>query len=301
MPGFRESDLLRSIAERSRDLAGLHDAIEVGPGDDCAVLRARGHLLLTVDQLVVGRHVDEHASIDQIARKAIARSVSDIAAMGGSPCWALATALLPAGYRHADGLFDAMASWARSWHCPLVGGDIASGPGPLALTVTVAGVPHAARGPVLRSQARAGDGVYVTGSIGNSLASGWHIDFEPRIAEGDWLCEALGERLGAMIDLSDGLGRDAGRLAEASGVSIELDGARIPLRGGAVDVLTAAGEGEDHELLFTARGEVPGVCPATGTPITRIGSVSPRGRQGSTCTLVVDGRAIDASELGFDH
>lgn len=297
MPGFRESDLLRSIAERSRDLAQQHHAIEVGPGDDCAVVRVEGSVLLTVDQLVVGRHVDESASVEQIARKAIARSVSDIAAMGGRPTWALATGLLPAGYQHADALFDAMSRWARSWRCPLVGGDIASGPGPLALTVTVAGVPHAVRGPVLRSQARVGDGVYVTGSIGNSFDSGWHIAFEPRIDEGDWLCEALGDRLGAMIDLSDGLGRDAGRVAEASGVAIEIDGALVPLRAGARDALAAAGEGEDHELLFTARGEVPDRCPATGTPVTRIGSVA----EGSGCMLLVDGARMDARELGFDH
>ena len=100
---MRESDLLQHIARRSADLHGLSGAfgeIVTGPGDDCAVVRtAAGDLLLiTVDQVVEGRHFAPDMPLDLIARKAVARSVSDIAAMGGVPAWGLATGLLPSGY-----------------------------------------------------------------------------------------------------------------------------------------------------------------------------------------------------------
>ena len=141
---MRESELHAHIAARSIGLvAGGGYEIVVGPGDDCAVLRSpKGEIsLLTVDQLVEGRHFTPETSIDLIARKAIARSVSDIAAMGGTPVWSLASGTLPKDYRHANELFDAMSRWAKHWQCPLVGGDIASHNDPnhpLTISVTVA-------------------------------------------------------------------------------------------------------------------------------------------------------------------
>lgn len=304
---MRESELHRRIAQRSLGMERSFDAVELGPGDDCAIVRTAGALLVTVDQLVVGRHVEPGTPIERIGRKAIARSVSDIAAMAGTPVWAVATGLLPTDFAEADALFEAMADAANSLGCPLVGGDIATSPAaasesaPLSLTVTVAGAVHAVRGAVLRSGARPGDGVYVTGSIGNSLASGWHLDFEPRAAEAAQLAHTLGDRLSAMIDISDGLGRDAGRIAEASGVGIIIESSAIPLRDGASDPVEAAGDGEDYELLFTASGDVPAVCSGidttTETPITRIGRVV----EGAGCVIEVGGKRIDACELGWDH
>lgn len=300
---MRESELLSHILHRSADLHGS-GAIVVGPGDDCAVLAPGGNarLLLTIDQLVESRHYAPGTPIDLIARKAVARSVSDIAAMGGTPRAGLATACLPPGFDRANELFDRMAHWARRYGAPLAGGDIAAfspeRPGPLVLTVTIVGAPHAARGPVLRSEARPGDSVYITGRAGNSFASGRHLSFEPRLAEGAWLCEALGDRLGAMIDVSDGVGRDAGRLAAMSAAAIELDEAAIPLHADVRDPRAALSDGEDYELLFTARGDVPNACPATGTPITRIGRVT----GGAGCTILLrDGSRADASTLGWDH
>lgn len=297
---MRESELLAHIAARSADLSG-RGVVVVGPGDDAAVLRLEGQTLVTVDHLVAGRHFDpQTTSIDQIARKAIARSVSDIAAMGGLPTSGLATGCLPEGFRHGNELFDRMAHWARSYGCPLVGGDIATSDGPLVLTVVVMGQAHATRGPVLRSEARAGDAVYVTGRIGGSLISGRHLSFQPRIAEARWLADRLGAALGAMIDLSDGLGRDGGRIAHASGVRIELRATDIPLHGDAGGWAAAAGEGEDYELLFTApEGSVlPRTVPETGVELTRIGRVA----AGAGCVIVDEsGAETDACELGWDH
>lgn len=310
---MRELDLLSRIYDRSRDLSGSFPQVLVGPGDDCAVIAAGGgQLLLKVDQLIEGRHFVRGTALDLIARKAIARAVSDIAAMAGTPTAALAAATLPRNFpqERADQLFDAASRWARHFGCPLVGGDIASFAGadaPIALSITIVGTPHAARGPVLRSTAREGDSVYLTGAIGGSFdkatGGGRHLTFEPRLVEARWLADVLGRDLHAMLDISDGLGIDTGRLGAASGLAIELAGESIPLNGppGTDAILQALSAGEDYELLFTAPASraIPSACPLTSTPITRIGRSTPGT---STCTLVLpDGSRTDVSTRGWQH
>ncbi len=313
---MREEELLRHIYGRATGLAKEFPHIRVGPGDDCAAIRvptgspeSGGDLLLKVDQLAEGRHFRPHPAtpIDLIARKAVARPVSDIAAMGGTPLAALAAATLPSDCAWADELFDRMAHWARHWGCPLVGGDIAgAGQGAaLVLSVTVLGTPHPLRGPVLRSGAKPGDALFVTGPLGGSLdratGLGRHLTFEPRLAEAKALCDALGGRLHAMMDLSDGLGLDAARLAEASGVRLEIDAGAIPRALGVADWRAAAGDGEDYELLFAALPDsvvtlgrtVPG--PAA-RPVC-IGRVT----AGSGCVIIDGGREHDARAFGWEH
>ena len=301
---MRESRLLDHIYRRSADLASSFPGVLLGPGDDCAVVACGPQTLLTVDQLIEGRHYLPGTAIDLIARKAVARSVSDIAAMAGVPRWALATAALPAAWSQAesDDLFDRLATWARHWGCPLVGGDIAALPegAPMLLTVTVGGDPHASRGPVTRSGAQPGDCVWMTGRVGGSLPSGRHLTFEPRIAEARWLADTLTTRLHAMIDLSDGLGRDAARVAAGSGVRLEIEAALVPVHEPRSP--TVASDGEDYELLFIADADadmtLPAACPQTGTPVTRIGQVI----AGQGCVIIdAAGRAWDTTEMGWDH
>lgn len=294
---MRERELLQRIASRSADLPASFGRVLVGPGDDCAVVAADPHpLLLTTDHLVQHRHFDDDLPLELVARKAVLRSVSDIAAMAGTPAWALATALLPVCYAHADQLFDHMAGFAREFGCPLVGGDIASLPpgsdGPVSLTVTVGG--HAAR-PVLRSGAGAGDAVYATGALGGSLRNERHARAEPRIK----LAQHLAGYLTAMIDLSDGLGIDAARVAQASNVRIELDARAIPVHPDADGMDAALGDGEDYELLFTAPENAPIPAGFEGTPITRIGRVM----SGEPAAILVspDGSQRDVSAQGFEH
>lgn len=289
---MRERELLQRIADRSTDLRANFDHVLLGPGDDCAAIAAHPHpLLLTTDHLVQHRHYDDALPLELVARKAILRSVSDIAAMAGTPSWALATALLPVGYTHADELFDHMARYARDFGCPLVGGDIATLPpqakGPISLTVTVGG--HAPK-PVLRSGAREGDIVYVTGPLGGSLKNHRHALATPRVE----LAQQLADRIHAMIDLSDGLGIDAARVARASNVRIELDATAIPIHPDADDLDAALSDGEDYELLFTA--------PAHATfpdSIKRIGLVV----EGEPAAILVlpDGTHRDVSAQGFEH
>ena len=296
----RESELLAHIYRRSASLAG-HGGIIVGPGDDAAVIDIGGQMIVTIDQLIEGRHFDGASTdVTLIARKAVARSVSDIAAMGGTPTCGLATGCLPDGYAHANELFDAMAHWAHSFGCPLIGGDIASSPGPMMLTVTVLGKVHQVRGPVLRSTARIGDDVYMTGRLGGAVRSDRHLTFEPRLAEAAWLCDTLGDALGAMIDISDGLGRDAGRIATASNVRLLLEAKRFPLHEDAGTWEQAAREGEDYELIFTVQPGVmvPHRVETTGTAISQIGRII----EGAGCGIIQpDNSVLEADSLGWDH
>ena len=301
-----EALLLEHIYERSAGLAGLSGAfgeVVVGPGDDCAVIREPdgGLLLIGVDQLVGGRHVDPETPIDLVARKAVARAVSDIAAMGGRPCWALAAGVLTHGFGRSDTLFDAMAEWSRRWGCPLIGGDIAFGPGPLTLSVTVAGRMAPGTPPLLRSGARPGDELWLTGQIGGSMPSGWHLRFEPRLGAG--VAAAASGRVHAAIDLSDGLGRDADRVGRASGVRLEIDAAKLPVSHRSRGWYDACREGEDYELLLAA---APGQGPPFDADPPLIGPIG----TARTCradeppgAVIIDphGRPHDAAGMGWDH
>lgn len=296
----RESDLLRHIYERS---GGMPPRVRIGPGDDCALLAGLAPgALLTIDQFVEGRHYHADWPVDLIARNAVGRALSDIAAMGGRPSAALAAASLSThADRHPappDALFDRMAYWTRHWQCPLIGGDIAFVDGPSVLSVVIVGSPHASRGAVRRNGARAGDALYLTGAIGEAKAAGWKRPVEPRLEQGAWLCDALGDRLHAMIDLSDGLGRDGGRMSEASGARLVIDAGALPLAEGVADWREAIGAGDDYELLFACAGEPP-PSPAPGSvSITRIGAVE----AGAGCVVrTPEGEETDAAALGWDH
>ena len=297
---MRESEFHEHVRSRSGANA---PGVVVGPGDDCAVLDRGGPelQLITTDQLIAGRHYDPaRTPVQMIARKALARSVSDIAAMCGQPVASVCTASFAGeDAQMATQLFDAMAALGREWGAPLVGGDFASGSA-TQFTTTVLGAASRERpGPVLRSGARIGDAVWVTGSIGNSYDSGHHLSFTPRFVEGLELRERLGAALHAAIDVSDGLGRDAGRIARMSGVRVVIESARVPLRDESRGVERSIADGEDYELLFVTAGDVE--LPATlgdGTPVTRIGTVV----DGEGAVLrFADGRTVDAAESGWDH
>lgn len=284
-----EGELLDHIYGRT---AASIPGVLVGPGDDCALVEAgEGRVLIAVDQLIAGRHFDPaDTPLDLVARKAIARNVSDIAAMAGTPLYTLCAACLPEGFARADELFDRMHAWATRFGCPLVGGDIARSEGPLALGVTIVGSEHAERGAVLRSGARAGDCVFVTGPLGASYETGWHLRFEPRVETAQRLASTLGERLHAMIDLSDGLGLDGARVAQASGVHLELEAEAIPVREGAAGWREATRDGEDYELLLCAEVESIDGC-------VRIGRVV----AGEGCVVIASDGVHDVSAEGWEH
>lgn len=300
-----ESTLHNHIYQRSADLRiGGGNRLVVGPGDDCAFYQTPSGdtTLITIDQLVEGRHFESGTDLDLIARKAIARSVSDIAAMGGVPSWSLGTGVLPKDYEHANELFDAMHKWATHWNCPLIGGDIASHSQPdhpLTLTVTVGGAMLENASPILRSGAQAGDELYLTGQVGGSFESGWHLLFEPRLSAGQWAA-AVGVH--AMMDISDGLGRDAHRIAQVSGLIIEIDASKLPINHRCSDWKQAVSEGEDYELLMCIAPEtqIPSMDPPLQGPIGRCRACEPNEAPGA---IIIDphGHHHDASRMGWDH
>jgi thiamine-monophosphate kinase len=306
---MNESTLHNHIYNRSADLIiGGGNQLIVGPGDDCAVYQnPSGELtLITVDQLVEGRHFEPCTSIDLIARKAIARSVSDIAAMGGTPSWSLGTGVLPKDYTFANELFDAMHKWAIHWGCPLIGGDIASHAStdhPLTLTVTVGGSMPKDSSPVLRSGAKPGDELHLTGQVGGSFASGWHLLFEPRLQAGQW-ASANHQQGGvhAMMDLSDGLGRDADRIAKASGLIIEIEATKLPINHRCKDWRDAVSEGEDYELLMCIDPSttIPSMEPSLQGSIGTCRACAPDETPGA---IIIDphGHHHNASRMGWDH
>lgn len=245
------SDEFRLIeAARLREPASA--AVACGIGDDAAVL-ADGTLLAT-DTLLEGRHYTPEADPRAVGHKAVAVNLSDIAAMGGTPVAATVALTLrrSAGAARADALMAGLQETAARHGVALVGGDTTSWEGPEAVSVTVLGRSPAG-GAVLRSGARPGHGVFVTGPLGGSLR-GRHLTFEPRLREGAEVA-ALGAT--AMIDLSDGLSSDAAHLAAASGIRIVLDADAIPVHADAGGLDAALRDGEDFELLFTLPPGVP--------------------------------------------
>ncbi len=262
-----EREFVRWLAARvssAADAADAADAVTLGIGDDMAQLNLPpGPLLITSDILVDGTHFDSRRhALPAIGRKAAGCSLSDCAAMAVRPVAAVASLVLPRTLTAAQAqqLMDGLIDQCNAFECPVVGGDTTSSDGPLTIDVTMLAVPYPGIAPVRRSGARPGDRVYVTGPLGGSLA-GRHLDFTPRVHEARALAERLGRHLHAMIDLTDGLAIDADRLAEASGVGIELEETGLqqvasPAAQQAADGRSpldhVLGDGEDFELLLTA-------------------------------------------------
>lgn len=254
---------IRDIGEDAlidRLVAGLPLAPEVvvGPGDDCAVLESADpgrYELLKTDCLVEGVHFLPGTDPEQVGWKALCRSLSDIAAMGGTPRAALITLAVPGDRPVAtvEGWYRGLRRAADTFGVSIVGGETSSlppGAGAAFLAVTITGMVDRDR-CLFRSGARLGDLIAVTGRLGGSFHSGRHLDFVPRLREAAWLARQSVGRPTAMMDLSDGLAKDLPRLTKASGLSgWRLDPEKIPRHEGC-DIAGAIGDGEDYELLLT--------------------------------------------------
>jgi thiamine-monophosphate kinase len=226
-----------------------------GIGDDCAVLRGdhpRKYLLYTCDPVVEGIHYRPTDPPRKVGWKAMARNLSDIAAMGGVPRWAVVSIGLRRGTdtRWVKQLYAGLQAAAKAFGCQIVGGDTTHVRHEQFVVVALVGEVEKLR-ITLRSGAKLGDSIFVTGTLGGSLR-GKHLSFTPRIHEARWLVARF--PVHAMIDLSDGLSSDLHRLAEASprGIAFEIYAAEIPIARAARGNLAAAlQDGEDFELLFT--------------------------------------------------
>jgi thiamine-monophosphate kinase len=254
--------------------------LKLGIGDDCAVYRPRSNeeLLFTTDFSIEGVHFKRDTKPEQIGRRALARSLSDIAAMGGTPRFCLVSLAVTksAKERWIDSFYRGLLEVARHYKTALAGGDL-SHANQIVCDVMVCG--SVTKGKALRRDgARPGDIVYVSGPLG-----GWRLkpDPHPRIAFGRKL---IGKAT-ACMDISDGLSLDLRRLCVASNVAASLD--FVPRVDGAT-IEQALHDGEDYELLFTA-------TPKTRVPGIAIGVIT-KGKPGK---IVYQGKPLPA--LGYDH
>lgn len=293
-----EAGILRDI------FAGLRssEAVLVGPGDDTALLATSGPVLATTDAMVRGRDwLDEWSSAEDVGAKVVVQNLADLAAMGGVGTGLLVTLVAPGSMaaQWARGLTAGIGTVADAWGVPVIGGDLSSSDGAVVVSITALGeLPGGSA--VLRSGATAGQEVAVSGSLGRSAAgleilrrsdaewwpspesaeaaSGWvayHCRPDPDLSQG---VRAAQSGVTAMIDVSDGLVRDGGRIASASQVRVELDEAAIaalaaefaPVLGASAALDCVLRGGEEHSLLATfPAGTVPDgwtVVGRTGEP-----------------------------------
>jgi thiamine-monophosphate kinase len=240
-----------------------NDKVVTGAGDDCAVLDfgVPGKLLLfKTDAIVEGIHFTNDTPPEKIGRKALARCLSDIAAMAGTPTAGLVTLALPRDFdpKFVEAVGAGMNTLARQHQVAIVGGETTTNPDRLLISVALLGT-VAKEKCVHRSGSQPGDALFVTGQLGGSLA-GRHLDFEPRLTEARWLADNFSVH--AMIDVSDGLASDVRHLLETGKLGADLLTSAIPISRAARQqtraessakppLLAALTDGEDFELLFT--------------------------------------------------
>lgn len=252
----------------------------VGVGDDAAVLRGPtgGLLLFASDMLVEGVHFHRRQVSGQwVGWKALACNVSDMAAMGGQPQWAVVSLGLPPAtpLRFIDALYAGLTRCARRFGVAIVGGDTVRAP-QVVVDVAIVGT-VAKRSVSLRRGARVGDVLFVTGRLGGSYRSGRHAQFMPRLAEAHELLKRV--RVHAMMDVSDGLASDLWRMSEASRVTLRVEAEAIPVSKDARTLQHALMDGEDFELLFAVDPRKAHLVPPHlgACPVTRIGGAVARG------------------------
>jgi thiamine-monophosphate kinase len=309
---------------RRRVASSPSNGLSLGIGDDCALLRLKSgeEAAVTTDLSIEGRHFrrDRHPP-EAIGHRTLARGLSDLAAMGARPVATFLSLGLPAELTHAprlrtpawiDRFLDGFMRLADQHKTPLAGGDLAQAPIALADVVLVGAVPRA--NALLRSGARPGELIYVTGSLGGSAlglqllsSSGKrssdklspHLWPQPRIAQGLWLRRR--HAASAAIDISDGLSTDLHHLCEESRVSAEIDAASIPIFPGAT-LEHALHGGEDYELIFTAGPGTRIPKSIAGVPVTRIGVIT-RTRKMPSRLLLVDssGSKHPLKPRGWEH
>ena len=323
-----EFELISRILERT---AQQREDIELGPGDDAAVLSvpAGQQLVACTDVMVAGEHFSAATAATDVGWKALAVNLSDLAAMGASPAWALLTLTMPeANSAFVDGLADGFAQLARQHRLSLVGGDTTRG----ALTVGVTAMGLIPPGQALtRGGAKPGDVVFVSGTLGDAAGGLQCLDHRhpnadfllsapedtreqliarlnrptPRIAVG----RALRGVASACIDVSDGLLADLGHLCAASGVGAEIEAARMPrsaalrqLFGDAQSLELALGGGDDYELCFTvpeaAAADIASDLTRSGHSVTRIGRIT---AGDGVRVLGSDGKRLHPRLVGWEH
>jgi thiamine-monophosphate kinase len=342
-----EQAILSGLRARAERGIGRNSGLRVGIGDDAAVLAVRRgeEIVVTTDFSLEDVHFRRgwHAP-EAVGHKCLARGLSDIAAMGARPVAVVLSLAVPrelargrSGTRSwIDRFYDGLLALAGRWDVPLAGGDLAQAPGGknarVAADIVVVGAVERGRA-LLRSGARAGDALYVTGTLGGAAAelralvrsnkrtpaqpparfrgittTAEHPHFfpEPRIHIGRALSRGVGRPLvwrrlaAAAIDISDGLSVDLQHLCEESGLRAEVDAALLPLGAGAT-LQDALHGGDDYELLFTADAHACVPRSIAGVPVRRIGRMLRRQAGRPQMALLMDGRRMELKAEGWQH
>ncbi len=327
---------IERIRQRAAVTARGAGALRLGIGDDCAILAPpRGHeIVVTTDMSLEGRHFrrDWHPA-RSVGHRALARGLSDLAAMGARPLAAFLSLAVPravaAEATWMEGFLDGLLALAATTKTPLAGGDTAEAAcGDITIDIVLLGATPAGRA-LRRSGAQPGDRIFVTGALGGSAAelvslpastrrdakatsktpsSGHHPHLypQPRLAAGQAL---LRRRLAsACIDLSDGLSTDLAHLCTASNVAAEIEAARLPLhpltraQSPEAALHSALHGGEDYELLFTAPPTAAVPRAIAGAAVTQIGEIRRAGRSRPLMTLIAaDGTRTPLEPSGWEH
>jgi len=310
----------KALISRIRQAATHHSGVTTGIGDDCAVLRMRaGHeILVTTDFTLEGVHFrrEWHAP-EVVGHRCLTRGLSDIAAMGGTPVAAFLSLALPRSLpaTWVQRFIRGLLSLAAQFDVALAGGDTAESPAAILADIVVAGsVPEGTA--ILRSGARAGDRIYVTGSLGGSSAAlselragkkvrpadfPHHFRPVPRVAVGRFLRE---EKIAsAMIDVSDGLSTDLAHICEESRVGAEILAAALPRapvdrKRALVDLHHALHGGEEYELLFTVPEKKRVPNRIAGVEVTLIGRVT---RRKELVLITARGERRKLAAQGWQH
>lgn len=251
------------LIEQLKNSLPSNSSVIVGCGDDCAVLDLgikENFLLFKTDAVVEGIHFLPNSVPEKIGHKALARCLSDIAAMAGNPSSALITIGLPKTFdgEFVKAVYEGLNRLARQFGVAVAGGETTTNPERMFISVALLGTVPKSK-CLLRSGAQVGDAIFVTGDLGGSI-TGKHIDFEPRLHEAQWLAQQF--KVHSMIDLSDGLASDLRHILHASKVGAEILSRAVPISRAAKlqarsessakpPLLAALTDGEDFELLFT--------------------------------------------------
>jgi len=283
--------------------------VSVGLGDDAAVIDSPGSLAVAADMLVEGVHyIKGEATPSLIGAKAVNRNFSDMAAMGLAPSWLIVSAAITknTGEEFIKSLVIGMVDAAKAFDVGIIGGDTSSSPSGLVINITVLGKTEDLK-PVLRSGAKPGDLIYVTGQLGGSLF-GKHLNFTPRVKEGLYLNRNF--NISAMIDVSDGLSLDLWRILEASDKGALIDGLMIPVSedakkaaatSGRTPVEHALSDGEDFELIFTLSPDEATKLESASDlffKVTRIGEIK---EDTDDRMIIIDDQRRPLWKDGYDH
>lgn len=306
MPVVRKkSRLLSSLGEfglinvLARNLPVSGEVI-VGIGDDTAVMKcgSKKYMLLTTDMIAEDAHFKRSDSPVLIGQKAMSCNISDVAAMGGVPKFAVISIGLPKGLsvEYVAKIYQGLEKRAREFGVMIVGGDTIK-LDKVIINVALTGEVEK-KSLVKRSGAKKGDWIFVTGPIGKSFGSGHHLSFKPRLKESRYLAQHF--QPSAMIDVSDGLAPDLGHILEASQVGARLKEGKIPRRHQA-SLKEALYDGEDFELLFTLSPKNTEKFLRTKKPFPfyHIGEITER--KGKIMLLDKNLQVKEIQPKGFEH